>query len=93
MLPYSVDGVLAATLPVVMLRTDRGDADLEEFRDIVDQGEDDDGDDEGSARVLSPETIEQIFFGRRWISPNQTVTNVVGDTDCVDIKTRVATSI
>ena len=60
MLPYSVDGVLVATLPVVMLRTDRGDAYLEEFRDVVDQGEDDDGDDEGSARVLLPETID--FF-------------------------------
>ena len=62
MLPYSVDGVLVATLPVVMLRTDRGDADLEEFWDVVDQGEDDDGDDEGSARVLSPKTIEQTFY-------------------------------
>ena len=51
-----VDGLVVAAFLAVVLWTDGRDADLEELWHVVDQGEDGDGDDEGSACIFSPET-------------------------------------
>ena len=53
-----VNGLFIVALPAEMLRTYGRNADLQELWDVVDQGEDGDGDNEGSARVFSPETGE-----------------------------------
>ena len=66
---YGEDGVVAAA-PLV-LWADCGDADLEELGDVVEQGEDRHGDDEGPAGVFSPgsrvQTIELFFVFCRCI--------------------------
>ena len=52
---YGLPAAKAFPAVVVLLWTDGGHADLQELGHVVGEGEDGDGDDEGPARVLSPE--------------------------------------